>query len=153
MEAQKDDIWTKQCGKCSYIYEVNAKTWTEAQKAFLIYFEWGSQSSRTYDSLHSWCIECKQNQKHGREFGIQRQEELKKQEGKCAICCKEISFENRTANVDHDHKTGKHRGVLCRLCNVWMATLDNDEWLAKGLEYRDLFRKSERKMPTIGRDK
>jgi Recombination endonuclease VII len=140
MEAQKDDVWTKRCGRCDYVYEVNAKTWLDAQKAFLIYFQWASASSRTYDLLHSWCTECKNNRKHGREFGIQRKETLQDQYGKCGICCKEISFDNRTANVDHDHATGKLRKVLCRLCNVWMAAIDNEEWLEKAIAYRDSFR-------------
>lgn len=40
-----------------------------------------------------------------------------KQEGKCAICKKhQLEFELKLA-VDHCHKTGKVRGLLCTACN------------------------------------
>jgi len=39
--------------------------------------------------------------------------ELKKQNGKCLICEKEMT----KPQVDHDHKTGKYRGILCIPCN------------------------------------
>jgi hypothetical protein len=40
-------------------------------------------------------------------------EELKKQKGKCLIC------ENKMdkPQVDHNHITGKYRGILCVPCN------------------------------------
>lgn len=39
------------------------------------------------------------------------------QNGMCAIC--ETAFSAKTkANVDHDHKTGRIRGLLCFRCNV-----------------------------------
>lgn len=54
------------------------------------------------------------------KYGItpeQYDELLAKQEGKCAICDKEAEeFEVRLA-VDHDHKSGEIRGLLCRYCN------------------------------------
>ena len=40
-------------------------------------------------------------------------EELKKQKSKCLICEKEMN----SPQVDHDHKTGKYRGILCIPCN------------------------------------
>ncbi len=42
---------------------------------------------------------------------------LKKQKGKCAICGKLQSESKSTFHVDHSHKTGKIRGVLCGYCN------------------------------------
>lgn len=39
--------------------------------------------------------------------------ELDKQNGKCKICEKEM----KTPHVDHDHVTGKYRGLLCVFCN------------------------------------
>ncbi len=55
-----------------------------------------------------------------RRFGISRldyESMLASQEGRCAICG---SSDPRIGNcfcVDHDHKTGKIRGLLCRHCN------------------------------------
>jgi Recombination endonuclease VII len=39
--------------------------------------------------------------------------ELQKQDGKCKICNKEMKL----PHVDHDHNTGKYRGLLCVSCN------------------------------------
>lgn len=39
------------------------------------------------------------------------------QDGKCAICGIHSSELNRSLAVDHDHRTGKIRGLLCNSCN------------------------------------
>ncbi len=42
---------------------------------------------------------------------------FEKQKGCCAICKKpQSAFKNRLA-LDHNHKTGKLRGLLCYYCN------------------------------------
>ena len=43
---------------------------------------------------------------------------LKKQKGKCLICEK---TSKRTLHIDHDHKTGKIRGLLCFRCNYGLG--------------------------------
>lgn len=40
--------------------------------------------------------------------------EIDKQNNKCKICEKEMTS---TPHVDHDHNTGKYRGLLCTFCN------------------------------------
>lgn len=40
---------------------------------------------------------------------------LAEQDGRCAICTKRPR--NRRLAVDHDHRTGKVRGLLCYFCN------------------------------------
>ena len=40
---------------------------------------------------------------------------LKKQHGGCAICGRKAK--NRRLDVDHSHRTGKVRGILCHRCN------------------------------------
>lgn len=41
---------------------------------------------------------------------------LDKQNNCCAVCG--ISFKDKRPHVDHDHKTGRVRGVLCQNCNL-----------------------------------
>jgi len=43
----------------------------------------------------------------------QYKEQFSKQHGKCAICSKIM----RLPQTDHDHNTGKFRGLLCVACN------------------------------------
>ena len=42
---------------------------------------------------------------------------FEKQDGKCAICKRHQSELSKKLSVDHDHKTGKVRGLLCSHCN------------------------------------
>lgn len=54
------------------------------------------------------------------------------QDNKCAICLKEeIIIDNRTNKVkrlavDHNHTTGKVRGLLCGNCNVGLGKFKED---------------------------
>lgn len=48
---------------------------------------------------------------------------VKKQQGLCAICYKKAK---RDLDVDHNHKTGKIRGLLCRECNVGLGYLKDN---------------------------
>lgn len=58
-----------------------------------------------------------------------------KQNGKCAICGKdEKEFKNRLA-VDHNHKTGLVRGLLCYRCNKFVVGRHNFETALRLLKY------------------
>ena len=93
----------------------------------------------------SWCKKCaaEHNRKRWavdpsmreRQAKSQRIRQLKKfgidmekyqamflsQNGKCALCGKESS---RTLHVDHCHKTGKVRGLLCGPCNLALGIVE-----------------------------
>ena len=59
---------------------------------------------------------------------------LSKQNGKCAICGKTPDKIN--LSVDHDHKTGKIRGLLCKDCNFGIAHFkDNIILLGGAIDY------------------
>lgn len=70
-----------------------------------------------------------------------------KQGGRCAICGTALStLADKDACLDHDHKTGLVRGVLCRNCNGIEGKIFNlanrakrdgtvPEWLTKLLAY------------------
>lgn len=55
------------------------------------------------------------------------------QGGKCAIC--NLPELNRRLSIDHDHKTGKIRGLLCVRCNVKLSTLEDNEFVTKAKRY------------------
>jgi hypothetical protein len=64
-----------------------------------------------------------------RRFGITEadyQIMLKGQKGKCAICGTREPGTAGVFAVDHDHRTGKVRGLLCRSCNVGIGNLKDD---------------------------
>jgi len=46
------------------------------------------------------------------------------QKGVCAIC--EAPPNKKRLNIDHDHKTGKVRGLLCAPCNRWIGRMGDD---------------------------
>lgn len=57
---------------------------------------------------------------------------FKSQEGKCAIC-----KDSEAKQVDHNHKTGKVRGLLCQRCNCALGLLDDStSRIASALEYK-----------------
>jgi Pyruvate/2-oxoacid:ferredoxin oxidoreductase delta subunit len=59
------------------------------------------------------------------EQWIARRELLLEQQGnKCGLCL--IELEKRTIVLDHDHKTGKIRAVLCRRCNIGLGYFQDD---------------------------
>lgn len=64
------------------------------------------------------------------------------QNGKCAICGNEETARHNTSKkvlklaVDHCHKTGKVRGLLCQDCNRGIAKFkENAETLIRAREY------------------
>lgn len=84
-----------------------------------------------------------------RKYGVskeRREEMLKAQDGKCAICKKPEGMRNprhperepRRLSIDHDHRTGATRGLLCGRCNTMIgkrAADDNIEVLESAIAY------------------
>jgi hypothetical protein len=52
---------------------------------------------------------------------------FKAQEGKCAICEKHQNEFNYLLHVDHDHKTGKIRDLLCSICNTRLGYYEKSD--------------------------
>jgi len=50
---------------------------------------------------------------------------LKSFTGKCFVCGILEKECKQRLNMDHDHKTGKFRGWLCKKCNVALGLLDS----------------------------
>lgn len=57
----------------------------------------------------------------GREAVAERQKLWDAQKGCCAICNKPESHFMKKLAVDHNHKTGRVRGLLCYRCNKFLV--------------------------------
>lgn len=76
----------------------------------------------------------------GLKYGITRAEYdllLEAQAGGCAICGTKVGGRvHKRMSVDHDHGTGKVRGLLCLACNKGLGRFrDDTELLAKAMAY------------------
>jgi len=119
------------------------------------------KDTRRNNGITSWCRECwkiqeairreklgpkgRKNRKLKNLYGItieQYQAMLKEQNNLCAVCSNKESVINMKSNkiqklcVDHDHATGKVRGLLCTACNKGLGMLKDDpDIVLKGYEY------------------
>lgn len=57
-------------------------------------------------------------------------EMLKKQENRCAICGQPLGLVE-PPHVDHDHDSGKLRGLLCGTCNSGLGFFRDNEYLMR----------------------
>ncbi len=58
-----------------------------------------------------------------------------RQNGRCAMCQVELSTVK--ANVDHCHKTGRVRGILCHPCNIGLGFIERPEFVERAQVYLD----------------
>lgn len=79
----------------------------------------------------------KRNLKNKFNIALEDYDEMfEKQNGTCYIC-NGINESGRRLAIDHSHKTGKIRGLLCWNCNMLLGWLENyrdtiEEYLKKG---------------------
>lgn len=93
------------------------------------------------DGLKYTCKDCNYFSSILRKYNLSKNEYLdilNKQDNKCAICSSN-NTNNRLIkrfHVDHNHHTGKVRGLLCDSCNRALGLFkDSKENLIKALEY------------------
>ena len=79
----------------------------------------------------------KLKEKDLRLYGIDREEVFKQQKGKCLICDVHlVEPYTRYTHADHNHVTGKFRGLLCGTCNTGLGKFkDSIYLLEKAVEY------------------
>jgi hypothetical protein len=116
-----------------------------------------TKNRTTLDWLEAYCRECKyaQNKTRESQLGYQRRrhlwrsyqlteaqlrERLASQDGKCAICRLTLRFDvakglRDKVHIDHCHRTGRIRGLLCRDCNWALGTIERDGFLKKAVDY------------------
>ena len=110
--------------------------------------KWGKRTN----GYHSKCRHCQNTQRRAKHNFEENRNELLKarfgidldqynqmftaQSGGCAICKKPQSAQARALSVDHDHKTGAIRGLLCENCNRALGQFqDNTEILKSAITY------------------
>ena len=100
------------------------------------------------DGLTSWCKSCTneyrrlnpdkvKNANLKCDYGIdlnQYNEMLTLQNNSCKTCNRHISELTKVLVVDHCHKTGKVRGLLCDFCNRQLGVYENKPELFKNFE-------------------
>lgn len=82
----------------------------------------------------------RKNKKLRSVYGItlaQYEQMFAEQDGRCYLC----GERHEILCVDHCHKSGAIRKLLCRLCNTGLGAFDDDTWiLARAIEYIASFR-------------
>jgi hypothetical protein len=90
-------------------------------------------SINNYDSYNEYIRKIK------RIYGVSKEDYedmYSKQDGCCSICGKKESESNRRLHIDHDHKTGKVRELLCSNCNTTLGKVkDRIDILYKCIKY------------------
>ena len=109
-------------------------------------FNAACKSKYGYPIYQPICKVCQNDQRRLRLYGVTAKgykDMLIKQEYKCAICgINHLEWQASTANgkqfcVDHNHKTGKVRGLLCGNCNRGIGCLQDNSKIVR-LAYKHL---------------
>lgn len=60
---------------------------------------------------------------------------MESQEDSCLICLKLLNYSSkaRTPHIDHNHKTGQVRGMLCGSCNLAIGFMRDNVTIAKSV--------------------
>lgn len=107
---------------------------------------WQQQNSERYRAKQQQYVDEGRKQAWNRKSYLKRRygltleqydEMLAAQGGVCAICRKPRP-EERTLHIDHDHQTGKIRGLLCFRCNNALGDFDEEyELFVRAADYLD----------------
>jgi hypothetical protein len=86
------------------------------------------------------CKECVIERQRYQKLGVcntKYDEMLTRQKGACAICNSTLNSSRYTKlAVDHDHRTGKVRGLLCTNCNTALGLMkDSVERFESAIQY------------------
>lgn len=98
---------------------------------------------RSYERTKVRALEYSKWYSLNKKFGLTKEEYQAKEQAQnyvCAICSNKCS---RALAVDHDHSTGKIRGLLCSGCNRGIGYLKDDiSILKKAIAYLEQFSSS-----------
>jgi hypothetical protein len=123
---------------------------TKARADF--YNTWGN-----LDGISGTCRYCTGIKMRERDFGLSEAEQnalYEKQEGMCANqACRKVLHRGRErqgGHIDHNHTSGRTRGLLCRECNIALGLAGDSGDVLRGLaEYRERFGEEENSSDVI----
>jgi hypothetical protein len=70
------------------------------------------------------------------------EERVRQQGGLCGICGESIEIDSHKTHLDHCHKTGNKRAMLCNNCNRALGYFKDDVFnLKRAVEYLDYYNK------------
>ena len=115
---------TKQCNLCEEELLISnfPKNRSVCKKCF---------AKKTKEYYHNRNHDELRDKEYKRRYGIgvkDYDEMLELQEGKCAIC-QSVDIGSKKSKyffIDHDHNTGKVRGLLCKKCNIALGEMRDD---------------------------
>lgn len=109
-DKRRPDRLSSWCRKCCL---ENNKKWSKTEKGKISRRKENAKYRKTKKGKHTFmksALKCRYN------ITLDQYDEIfEQQNGVCAICG-EPEIKKRLS-VDHDHKTGKIRGLLCQRCN------------------------------------
>lgn len=121
------DGLSRRCKKCAYEFH---EAWRQRNKvqAAANAKRWRANNKERSDD-HS------RKQNYGIPLGTYARM-LAQQNGKCAICEATEGGGRGAFHVDHDHSSGKVRGLLCEACNLGLGKFrDRADVLASAIKY------------------
>ena len=117
----------KHCNKCN-----QTKTTSEF-----------STSKNTKDGYQNWCKSCfnKRMKSYNLEsrYGITHAEKMQmiKLQNNCCVICNTEFKTDKSTHVDHCHKTGQIRAILCHSCNTGLGAFkDSVLILERAIDYK-----------------
>lgn len=114
------------CKNCAKAYDTERRA--KAREPYLASLrEWRAANvERRKELMREWNLSL---------YGLRPEDYIalyERQQGGCAICGENgETFGGRRLHIDHDHSTGKVRGLLCGLCNTAIGHLKDSPTLLR----------------------
>jgi hypothetical protein len=90
-----------------------------AEKLVTYLADWRSKNQKKVREL-AW-------KRYGIKFTIEEYNTLLDEQNHCcAICRRHVSELTKALSLDHNHETGKTRGLLCHRCNLGIGKFEDD---------------------------
>ena len=116
--------------RCRVRYQESARKWREAH------------ASELADYMSTWRVMNRERRRayaYGWRYGMAKGKHdalLETQGGLCAICdIPAAESAKGILHIDHDHTTGRVRGLLCNRCNSALERVERPGWTARATAY------------------